>query len=136
MRLARLTVVALAVAVASIALSAQAPASGYLLPPKAIVDILDAPPPPTPELSPTRDTIVLLERSSMPTIAELSRPMLRLAGVRINPRTNGPHRSQNRYRNLTLKTIADGTDKKVALPPNPEISWIGYSVDEIGRAHV
>ena len=31
----------------------------------------------------------------MPTIAELSQPpMLRLAGVRINSRTNGPHRAQ------------------------------------------
>src|SRR5258705_8725144 len=109
----RITFIALVIAAGSISLGAQAPASGYLLPPKAIVDILDAPPPPTAELSPSRDTMVLLERASMPTIAELSRPMLRLAGVRINPRTNGPHRTQNRYRNLTLRVIADGAERKV-----------------------
>ena len=37
--------------------------------------------------------------------------MLRLAGLRINPRTNGPHRAQL-YRALTLKTIADGADAR------------------------
>ncbi len=137
MRFARFAVLGLGLAVASIALHAQTqtqPAvSGYLLPPKAIVDILDTPPPPTAELSPSRDTIVLLERASLPTIADLAQPMLRLAGVRINPRTNGPHRTTNgpatKYRTLTLKAIADGTERKVTLPPAPAISWIGYSAD-------
>ena len=46
------------------------------IPTSAIVDILDAPPPPTVELSPSRDVVALLERASMPTIAELSQPML------------------------------------------------------------
>ena len=107
----------------------QTPASsGYLLPPKAIVDMLDAPPPPTAEVSPARDVIALLERASMPTIAELSQPFYRLAGVRINPRTNAPHRGQ-RYRNLTLKVIADGSERKVTLPPSPVITWIGFNAD-------
>ena len=59
------------------AVASAAGRSGYLLPPKVIVDILDAPPPPTAELSPTRDVVALLERASMPTIAELAQPMLR-----------------------------------------------------------
>ncbi|HEX7281567.1 MAG TPA: prolyl oligopeptidase family serine peptidase [Vicinamibacterales bacterium] len=116
---------------ASIALSGQAQqttASGYLLPPKEIVDILDAPPPPTVEVSPSRDMVVLIERASMPSIADLAQPMHRVAGLRINPRTNGPHRAQL-ARALTLKTIADGNEKKVTLPPNPKLSWIGFSPD-------
>ena len=125
----RLIVIA-AVLVGSSTLFAQAPAqpSGYLLPPKEIVAILDAPPPPTVEVSPSRDVIALLDRASMPTIAELSQPMHRIAGVRINPRTNGPHRAQL-ARAITLKTIADGAEKKVTLPPNPKLSWIGFSPD-------
>ncbi len=107
---------------------AQAPASGYLLPPKVIVDMLDAPPPPTAEMSPARDVIALLERSSMPGIAELAQPFYRLAGMRINPRTNAPHRA-TRYRNLTLKVIADNSERKVTLPPSPVISWIGFNAD-------
>ena len=54
--------------------------------------------------------------------------MHRLAGVRINPRTNGPHRAQL-SRAITLKSIADGGEKKVTLPPNPMLSWIGFSPD-------
>ena len=111
----------------------QAPASGYLLPPKAIVDILDAPPPPTVELSPARDVVVLLDRASMPSIAELAQPVLRLAGLRINPRTNGQHRSgaavYPRYRSFTIKTVADGSERKVTLPPSPSLAWIGFSPD-------
>jgi dipeptidyl aminopeptidase/acylaminoacyl peptidase len=108
--------------------ASQPAASGYLLPPKAIVDILDAPPPPTVELSPTRDVLAVLERASMPTIAELSQPVLRIAGRRINPRTNGPHRAQV-LRAITLKAIADGAERKVTLPPNPMLTWIGFSPD-------
>ena len=125
----RLLVLIVLAASATVWVSAQsAPATGYQLPPKVIVDILDAAPPPTVELSPTRDVIALLERASMPTIAELSQPMLRLAGRRINPRTNGPHRAQV-SRSITLKTIADGAEKKVTLPANPALTWVGFSPD-------
>jgi dipeptidyl aminopeptidase/acylaminoacyl peptidase len=116
------------VSTATWASAQSAAASGYLIPPKTIVDILDAPPPPGVELSPTRDVIALIERASMPTIAEVSAPMLRLAGRRINPRTNGPHRAQV-ARALTLKTIADGTERRVQAPPNAMLSWIGFSPD-------
>jgi dipeptidyl aminopeptidase/acylaminoacyl peptidase len=125
----RLLVLIVLAASATVWVSAQsAPATGYQLPPKVIVDILDAAPPPTVELSPTRDVIALLERASMPTIAELSQPMLRLAGRRINPRTNGPFRAQV-SRSISLKTIADGAEKKVTLPPTPALTWAGFSPD-------
>ena len=124
----RLAVV-VALLISTTALTAQQPAaSGYLLPPKVIVDMLDAPPPPTAEVSPARDVIALLERASMPTIAELSQPFYRLAGVRINPRTNSPHRGQ-RYRDLSLKVIADNSVRKVTLPTAPQIEWIGFNAD-------
>src|SRR6187401_1250280 len=123
-----IAVVTFFIAATSVNAQTQAPPSGYLLPPKVIVDMLDAPPPPTAEVSPARDVIALLERASMPTIAELSQPFYRLAGVRINPRTNAPHRGL-RYRNLTLKVIADGSERKVTLPQSPVIEWIGFSAD-------
>ena len=58
------------------------------------------------ELGPSRDVVALLDRASMPTIAQLSQPMHRIAGIRINPRTNGPHRAQL-SRAITLKSSAD-----------------------------
>jgi dipeptidyl aminopeptidase/acylaminoacyl peptidase len=124
----RLIAVAAFVLVATTAYSQSSAPSGYLLPPKAIVDILDAAPPPSIELSPARDVVAVLDRASMPTIAQLAQPMYRLAGVRINPRTNGPHRAQL-SRGITLKAIADGSEKKVTVPANPLLSWIGFSPD-------
>src|SRR5918994_4391484 len=114
MRYFRAVAIALLV-LGSAAASAQSP--GYQLPPKEIVDIVDAPLPPSSELSPTRDVLAVLEGAKMPTIEELSRPVLRLGGRRINPRTNGPHRAQL-YRSITLKSIDDTAEKKVTLPAN------------------
>jgi dipeptidyl aminopeptidase/acylaminoacyl peptidase len=123
----RLIAVAAFVLVATAAYSqSSAPSAAYLLPPKAIVDILDAPPPPAVEVSPARDVVALLDRASMPTIAQLAQPMYRLAGVRINPRTNGPHRAQL-SRAITLKSVNDNSEKKVTVPANAMLSWIGFS---------
>ena len=102
--------------------------SGYLLPPKPIIDVLDAPPPPTVDLAASGEAMAVLERASMPSLAELAQPMLRLAGTRINPKTNGLHRAV-RYRALTIKGPADGTERKVTLPAEPAIGWIGFSPD-------
>ena len=94
--------------------NAQTP---YQKPPKAVLDVLDAPANPFVSVSPTRDRMVLATTSRYPSIAELAEPMLRLAGARINPKTNAPHRTMQ-ITSLTLKTIADGREIKVALPPN------------------
>jgi dipeptidyl aminopeptidase/acylaminoacyl peptidase len=131
MRRIRLAAVTLSIIAATVWVSAQQSQSAhtnYQLPPKVIVDILDAPPPPTTDLSPTRDTLALIERASMPALSELAQPVLRLAGRRINPRTNGPHRAQV-ARAITLKSIADGSERKVTVPANPAITWIGFSRD-------
>ena len=101
----------------------------YQLPPKEIVDLLDAPPIPTAAVSPSGDMIALLERASMPSIAELAQPMHRLAGMRVNPRTNGPHRAQT-LKAISLRSVADGTELKVTLPAtHPRLAWIGFAPD-------
>jgi dipeptidyl aminopeptidase/acylaminoacyl peptidase len=112
-------------------LAAQPPASietGYQLPPKAIVDILDAPPPPTVVMSPALNVMALLDRSGMPRIADLAEPMLRLAGVRVNPKTNAPH-SPALIQGITFKRLADGAETKVVLPPNVRLSAAAFSPD-------
>jgi hypothetical protein len=74
--LKHITRVAVAAAcVAATATTITVDAQTYQLPPKAVVDILDAPPTPTVLLSPDRQTIALLERRSMPTIADISEPI-------------------------------------------------------------
>lgn len=63
-----------------------APAAGpmvYQQPPAPIADILDAKPTPSSMLSPDRRTLVLMDRSNLPSIKALAEPMLRLAGTQI-----------------------------------------------------
>jgi hypothetical protein len=79
-------------------------------------------------ISPAQNVVALLDRASMPKVAELAEPMLRLAGTRVNPKTNGPH-SPAAIRGITFKRVADGADMKVALPPNVRISAPGFSPD-------
>jgi dipeptidyl aminopeptidase/acylaminoacyl peptidase len=102
--------------------------STYLIPPKAIVDILDTPPPPSVVASPTREVLALLPRRSMPSIAELAQPMLGLAGTRVNPVTNGPHRAPLGT-GITLRSIANGTERKVAVPAEARVGFLGFSPD-------
>ena len=124
MRRPTLCTLALAAAL-STRLAGQDP---YRLPPKVIVDILDAPPFPFAILIPDRTAVLLTQQASMPTIAELAEPMLRLAGLRINPRTNGPHLA-GRVTSLVIKRVADGSEQPIALPPNPAIGPASWSPD-------
>jgi dipeptidyl aminopeptidase/acylaminoacyl peptidase len=101
---------------------------GYKKPPKEVLDILAAPVTPVGSVSPARDTMLLTTGLRYPPIADLAQPMLRLAGQRINPRTNGPHRFQYSVA-MTLKRISDGTEVKIALPPNAKISSMEWSGD-------
>src|SRR5213592_4708196 len=113
-------------------LSAQTP---YKTPPQVIVDILDAPPLPAASISPDRQWLLLLEQRSMPTIAELAAPMLRLAGNRINPRTTGPQLPGG-ITGLVLKRVADGTERRINVPTPTALSFVIWSPDSRNVAFV
>ena len=88
---------------------------GYRLPPPEVVEILDAPEAPSVVTSPDRQVLVLAHRRNMPTIAEMSQPMLRLAGLRINPMTNGSF-SPSMVTGYSLMDVATGAERSVGLP--------------------
>lgn len=92
----------------------------YRTPPQEILDVLHARRLPTVSLSPTRTHIVLIDSVVHPTIADLAKPMLRLAGFRIDPLSNGPHLTTYATA-LTLKQLPSGAEVKVALPPNARL---------------
>lgn len=102
--------------------------TGYKKPPKEVLDILSAPVTPTASISPARDNMLLTTGLRYPPIADLAQPMLRLAGLRINPATNGPHRYQYSVA-LSLKHISDGSEVKIALPPGAKVSSVQWSGD-------
>ncbi|MGV8118617.1 MAG: alpha/beta hydrolase family protein [Candidatus Xenobiia bacterium LiM19] len=88
----------------------------YQKPPKAVLDVLNAPLPPSLFLSPRRDSIVFADLVRYPSISDLAEPMLRLAGVRINPRTNSERGYIYYWTGLSVKKFPDGAETKIALP--------------------
>lgn len=100
----------------------------YRQPPKEVLDVLHAPAPPATSISPTRDRIALLETQRYPPIAELAEPMLRIAGLRINPVTNAQHR-QNYFVGVRLQNIGDGRIANVDLPAGARIVSPQWSPD-------
>jgi dipeptidyl aminopeptidase/acylaminoacyl peptidase len=97
-----------------------------------VLDILHAPSPPDPMLSPTRDTLLLVSWVRYPPIARVAEPYLRLAGVRLEPRTRRKHDTPAGYgiapcaRSFTLVDVATSRETPVALPAEgcaDEIQW-------------
>jgi dipeptidyl aminopeptidase/acylaminoacyl peptidase len=101
---------------------------GYKKPPKEVLDILNAPVTPGASVSPTRDNMLLSTSLRYPPLADLAQPMLRLAGRRINPASNSPHRLQYSV-GLTLKRIADGSEVQIQLLPGAKINGLEWSDD-------
>src|SRR3954462_12301128 len=105
----------------------------YVLPPKAIVDAFDAEPLPQTILSPNKQVVALTKARTYPTIAELAQPMYRLAGSRVNPKTNGPPPASGLpgtgIYSITLKYISDGAETAVKVPPQARISHVKFSPD-------
>jgi hypothetical protein len=107
-------------------LAADAPK--YLVPPLEVVAAFDAAPLPEALLSPSKKVMSLAYRKGQPTIAALSQPMMRLAGARVNPRTNGPHRTTLIYA-IKLQKIGGGAAANVTVPANANLSNLKFSQD-------
>jgi dipeptidyl aminopeptidase/acylaminoacyl peptidase len=107
------------------ALQAQ---QGYQKPPRAVLDVLHAPQPPQMLPSPTGDRLLLIRMERHPPIADLALPYLKLAGLRIDPASNGPH-APTPVVGLTLVTVADGRHFQVKVPPAPRLGMPLWSPD-------
>ncbi|MBI4364883.1 MAG: S9 family peptidase, partial [Candidatus Latescibacteria bacterium] len=101
---------------------------GYRRAPKAVREVLDAQPLPTVWVSPARDEIILAQTRTYPPIGDLAAPMLRLAGVRVNPRTNAQHRAAY-WLALTLKSLPEGVERPIALPPGARVGFPMWTAD-------
>lgn len=113
---------------ATLLMSAQ-DKGGYQLPPEAIVSLIDAPQTPSVLLSPDNLTMLLMHRPGLPTIADLSQPELRLAGIRFDPSTNGPSRVQGITRITAMKTDGTRLGDLAGLPSDVRIGGVTWSLD-------
>jgi dipeptidyl aminopeptidase/acylaminoacyl peptidase len=104
----------------------------YQEPPKAMIDLVDVRPTPIVDVSPhgPGGQWLLIEAiSGLPPISDLAQPELRLAGLRFNPKTNGP--SRGRYVTaLSLKALPDGVEKPITgLPSQAKVRFADWSPD-------
>jgi dipeptidyl aminopeptidase/acylaminoacyl peptidase len=105
----------------------------YQMPPQAIIDLVDTRPTPSVEVSPRdkegKQWLLIEDASGLPPLSYLAEPELRLAGLRLNPRTNGP--SRKRYITaLRLQALPDGKEKAVSgLPAEPQIQFVAWAPD-------
>jgi dipeptidyl aminopeptidase/acylaminoacyl peptidase len=114
-----------------VAASFAVPASGqttYKLPPPDFVAVLDSPPPPTAQLSPTRTAILLAEPKLYPSISELAQPILRLAGVRISPRAGSLQRL-TRLTGLSVQPLDAAPAVRISLPVGSSVESPKWSHD-------
>ncbi len=100
----------------------------YQKPPKEILDVMNAPVVPTGSVNSTGDYMLISRSVGYPTIADLAQPMLRLAGIRINPATSGPHNVPS-FTDFVLKKISDGKEVKITLPADGRIGSPRWSPD-------
>ena len=105
--------------------AAQAP---YKLPPKEVVDVIDAPPPPQALVSPTGDAVLLAEPEAYPPIALLAEPILRIGGVRISPAT-GCRQRTFRFTGLQVQPVDGGSAARVSLPAGARVGLPVWSYD-------
>ncbi len=116
---------------AILSLSALLPANaqeGYRLPPQEVVDIIDAPSTPLVRFSPDREWMLLVERCAMPSIEDVSRRMLRLGGMRIDPAANAPY-TTNFYAGLLLRSLDGKREIRVPLVPGERLASVTWSHD-------
>ncbi|MFZ9388408.1 MAG: S9 family peptidase [Chitinophagaceae bacterium] len=90
----------------------------YKLPPKDIADMLKAKTAPVVSIDDKGEWMLLMDRSSYPSVEELARPELKIAGLRINPANFTPSR-QTFINGISLKNIATGKEMKISGLPNP-----------------
>lgn len=102
----------------------------YQTPPKLISDLVLAPPTPSISLSKKGDWLLLLQRSSYPSVEELAQPELKIAGLRINPANFAPSR-QTFINSLVLRQVNSGKDFTITGLPSPLFaSQVSWSPDE------
>lgn len=105
-------------------------ASGYQLPSKALQAVVDAPRAPLLHISPKRDLAAMLQMPALPDIAEVAQPELKLAGLRVHPKTHAASRFAFATK-LWLLSVADGSERQIAGLPSPlSLATLSWSPDQ------
>jgi dipeptidyl aminopeptidase/acylaminoacyl peptidase len=118
--------------VGGLSLSAQGQQSlTYQLPPKSIVDLVDAAVSPTVQFNSSGTLMLLLQSPGYQSIEQVSQPIIGLAGLRINPSNNATEGEvSGLYNALVIKEVKTGLSHTLTgLPKDLNMSNISWSPD-------
>lgn len=105
-------------------------ATGYREPVAELKAIVDAPRAPQLSLSPRRDLVALQQIPTLPSIALVAQPELKLAGLRLNPRSYSPSRFSFAS-DLWLMDVATGKEMRIEGLPKPlSLAGVSWSPDQ------
>ena len=113
-------------------------AGGYRLPAPALRAIVDAPSAPRLSLSPRRDLLAYMQVPALPGIDVVAQPELKLAGLRIHPRTHSSS-AFSFIDDLWLQEVDAGRERRITGLPQPlALSSLQWSPDQrhIAFSHV
>ena len=117
---------------------AEAAGSGYRLPAPELRAIVDAPQAPRLSLSPRRDLLAYMQVPSLPGIDVVAQPELKLAGLRIHPRTHSAS-AFSFSTDLWLQAVDGGAERRIEGLPQPlALASLQWSPDQrhIAFSHV
>ena len=103
----------------------------YQKPSQEILELVDVSLAPSVLVNDSKDFMILLYRDPFKSIEDLSKEELRLAGLRIDPKTNIGSRVTY-YNNLKTKDLVNHSHlfQVMGLPPDPKLSNFSFSPDQ------
>ncbi|MEL7530889.1 MAG: prolyl oligopeptidase family serine peptidase [Bacteroidota bacterium] len=102
----------------------------YQKPPTEILELVDVPLAPGVIMDNAAENMILLYRDNYKTLADLSEEEMRLAGLRINPKTNIGSRTTY-YKNLKVQKVSGGEAVQVeGLPEEARLSNFNWSPEQ------
>ena len=103
-------------------------ACGWQSPPSDVLEVLHAPQLPWVWTAPNGAHLLLADPILYPPLAELAAPMHKLAGIRVNPSTNG-HYGRHGGISPRLVRVKDGTQIAIALPTEAEVHNVRWTAN-------
>jgi dipeptidyl aminopeptidase/acylaminoacyl peptidase len=104
------------------------PPNAWQSPPEDLLQVMHAPQLPWTWTAPSGEHLFLADPVLYPTLAELAAPMHKLAGMRVNPATNGWH-GRRGGTSPRLARVEDGETTTLDLPGDVEIHDVAWSAD-------
>ncbi|QCR22778.1 prolyl oligopeptidase family serine peptidase [Pontibacter sp. SGAir0037] len=103
----------------------------YQLPPKSIVDLVDAPSSPTVRFNKDGSLMLLLQAPGYASIEQVAQPVIGLAGIKLNPANNSTEAEVSGvYNTILIKETRTGKELSLSgLPQAPMITNVTWSPD-------